>query len=343
MPVKYPKPNMIDRPSIHLNLSSSCVHSIYTDVSKAFDRVDTRLLIDKLKSYGIGDSFLSWLSSYFRGRTQSVLVGNSLSRPIPVLSGVGQGSHSGPLLFSLFFNDLPQVIRHSSVLMFADDVKLYKTIRTIGDCYLLQCDLDAFHSWLLINGLLFHRAILMSGSALSPWALVRDPARYARQVAKHAACPRDLSHTELLKCLREKPLELLLSTPVVAPEFTTAFGPSIDGVIIDTGLSETRPANNKDSHSYDYHTQNSPGRPPPPPSASENINEAIAAGGYGNAVLSNAIAKKAMVSKLTRYDLLLGVVKAEAFFTFTGDDIQYGIEPDRRSKILRTFVKNTYR
>ncbi|KAI5716987.1 hypothetical protein M8J76_015645 [Diaphorina citri] len=183
----------------------------------------------------------------------------------------------------------------------------------------------------------------MSGSALSPWALVRDPARYARQVAKHAACPRDLSHTELLKCLREKPLELLLSTPVVAPEFTTAFGPSIDGVIIDTGLSETRPANNKDSHSYDYHTQNSPGRPPPPPSASENINEAIAAGGYGNAVLSNAIAKKAMVSKLTRYDLLLGVVKAEAFFTFTGDDIQYGIEPDRRSKILRTFVKNTYR
>ncbi|KAI5716941.1 hypothetical protein M8J76_014934 [Diaphorina citri] len=192
-------------------------------------------------------------------------------------------------------------------------------------------------------GLLFHRAILMSGSALSPWALVRDPARYARQVAKHAACPRDLSHTELLKCLREKPLELLLSTPVVAPEFTTAFGPSIDGVIIDTGLSETRPANNKDSHSYDYHTQNSPGRPPPPPSASENINEAIAAGGYGNAVLSNAIAKKAMVSKLTRYDLLLGVVKAEAFFTFTGDDIQYGIEPDRRSKILRTFVKNTYR
>uniref|UniRef100_A0A8D9E0V9 Neuroligin-4, Y-linked n=1 Tax=Cacopsylla melanoneura TaxID=428564 RepID=A0A8D9E0V9_9HEMI len=195
------------------------------------------------------------------------------------------------------------------------------------------------------DGLLFHRAILMSGSSLSPWALVRDPARYARQVAKHAACPIDLSHTELLRCLREKPLELLLSTPVLAPEFTTAFGPSIDGVIIDTGLSETRPSNNKDTHSsYDYHTQNSPGRPSQPSSSSsENINEAIAAGGYGNAVLSNVIAKKAMVSKLTRYDLLLGVVKAEAFFTFTGDDIQYGIEPDRRSKILRTFVKNTYR
>lgn len=50
-----------------------------------------------------------------------------------------------------------------------------------------------------------------------------------------------------------------------------------------------------------------------------------------------------MVNKLARYDLLLGVVRAEAFFAFTGDDVQYGIEADRRTRILRTFVKNTYR
>jgi neuroligin len=48
------------------------------------------------------------------------------------------------------------------------------------------------------------------------------------------------------------------------------------------------------------------------------------------------------VSKLSRYDLLLGVVKAEAYFAFNGEDVQYGIEADRRSKILRTFVRNTY-
>ncbi|KAL1140300.1 hypothetical protein AAG570_000232 [Ranatra chinensis] len=53
--------------------------------------------------------------------------------------------------------------------------------------------------------------------------------------------------------------------------------------------------------------------------------------------------RKSLVAKLSRYDLLIGVVKAEAFFSFTGDDVQYGIEPDRRTNILRTFVKNTYR
>lgn len=39
-----------------------------------------------------------------------------------------------------------------------------------------------------LAGLLFHRGVLMSGSALSPWALVRGAANYAMQVAKHLNC-----------------------------------------------------------------------------------------------------------------------------------------------------------
>jgi carboxylesterase type B len=87
----------------------------------------------------------------------------------------------------------------------------------------------------LVPGVLFHRAILMSGSALSPWALIQEPSRYAAQVAIHANCSPELPHPHLLKCLRERPLETLLSTPVIAPEFAFAFGPSVDGVVIDTG------------------------------------------------------------------------------------------------------------
>lgn len=59
-------------------------------------------------------------------------------------------------------------------------------------------------------------------------------------------------------------------------------------------------------------------------------------------ILNNVLLRKSVVSKLSRYDLLLGVVKAEAYFAFNGEDVQYGIEADRRSKILRTFVRNTY-
>lgn len=43
-----------------------------------------------------------------------------------------------------------------------------------------------------------------------------------------------------------------------------------------------------------------------------------------------------------RYDLMAGVTRAEAFFSFNSGDVQYGIEADRRSKILKAYVRNTY-
>lgn len=77
----------------------------------------------------------------------------------------------------------------------------------------------------------------MSGSSLSPWALVRDPINYAKQLADAANCTFDTSHQQLLKCFRECTLETLLSVPIDVPEFITPFGPNIDGVIIDPGIT----------------------------------------------------------------------------------------------------------
>lgn len=81
-------------------------------------------------------------------------------------------------------------------------------------------------------GLLFHRAIMMSGSGLAPWSLVGEPAKFAAYVSHHVNCSPDLPHQLLLKCLRDKPLEDILSTSVRAPDFGNAFGPSVDGVVI---------------------------------------------------------------------------------------------------------------
>jgi len=75
----------------------------------------------------------------------------------------------------------------------------------------------------------------MSGSGLAPWSLVSNPAKYAAIVAHHVNCASDLPHAHLMKCLREKTLEQLLSVPIRPPEFGFAFGPSIDGVVIDGG------------------------------------------------------------------------------------------------------------
>ncbi len=64
---------------------------------------------------------------------------------------------------------------------------------------------------------------------------------------------------------------------------------------------------------------------------------------YASTILNNRATKERLISKYSRYDMMTGVVSADSFFTFTNDDVQYGIEPDRRSKILKTFVKHTYR
>ena len=78
--------------------AGSCVDAIYTDFKKAFDSVNHSLLIDKLRFFGFGGTFLEWVKNFIIGRVQVVKYKNALSRDIIVISGVPQGSHLGPLL-----------------------------------------------------------------------------------------------------------------------------------------------------------------------------------------------------------------------------------------------------
>ncbi|GBM35591.1 hypothetical protein AVEN_121041-1 [Araneus ventricosus] len=68
-------------------------------------------------------------------------------------SGVPQGSNLGPLLFILFINDLTCVFKYSGCLLFADDLKLFGSIRSDLDSVLLQRDLDCLFKWCIDNRL----------------------------------------------------------------------------------------------------------------------------------------------------------------------------------------------
>ena len=126
------------------------VDAVYLDFSKAFDRVDHRILASKLQAYGIADPLLGWIEEFLLDRQLTVRVRGSFSDPIHVGCGVPQGSVLGPRLFLVFVNDLAKIIS-SPFLLFADDIKIWREINSESDHLQLQKDLDTVHSWSTAN------------------------------------------------------------------------------------------------------------------------------------------------------------------------------------------------
>ena len=65
-----------------------------------------------------------------------------------MLSGVPQGSVLGPLLFNIYVNDIPDTVK-SPILLFADDIKIFRSIKTREDYTQLQLDLNCLSEWSL--------------------------------------------------------------------------------------------------------------------------------------------------------------------------------------------------
>jgi hypothetical protein len=144
--------------NIHQNVDSGGqVDVLYLDLSKAFDSVPHKLLINQLKSFGYSNKLLKFFHSYLSNRFQKVVVQGQESEYLPVLSGVPQGSILGPLLFLYYINNCGQNLsQNTNLSLYADDSKLSCQIKDINDCITLQNDLDSLVSWGFRHGMYFN-------------------------------------------------------------------------------------------------------------------------------------------------------------------------------------------
>ena len=122
------------------------VDLVLLDFAKAFDKVSHEKLIFKLEAYEVNSVLVRWVEGFLANRKQRVVIGDNFSDWVGVTSSVPQGSVFGPLLFTIFINDLPENVKNQCKL-YADDCKLIGLIRNEDDLEQVQRDKDKLQEW----------------------------------------------------------------------------------------------------------------------------------------------------------------------------------------------------
>ena len=97
---------------------------VLLDMSKAFDSICHDLMQSKLCRIGVSNAAGNWFGSYLSQRNQVVNIANYISDPLPLSVGVPHDSILGPVLFTLYVNDLLSVPKHCQAIGYVDDTKI---------------------------------------------------------------------------------------------------------------------------------------------------------------------------------------------------------------------------
>ena len=79
---------------------------VFLDISKAYDRIDHQILLDKMKTL-VPLEYVEWLEDWLRGRTYNVRYGIAFYPQMKFRTDIPQGSPISPFLFKVFLSDVP--------------------------------------------------------------------------------------------------------------------------------------------------------------------------------------------------------------------------------------------
>ena len=125
------------------------VDVLYLDFAKAFDKVPHKRLIQKLKWYRLDMKLIQWIEAWLRDRKQRVIVNGVPSEWADVISSVIQGSVLGPILFTIYINDV-DICLHPHVgfiSKFADDTKVAKVVKDDSAAFEMQAIINNLGNW----------------------------------------------------------------------------------------------------------------------------------------------------------------------------------------------------
>lgn len=122
-------------------------HIVFTDFMKAFDKTNHVILLKKFAGFGFDRRAVAWLSSFLRDRKNIVKMNNGESIAFTPGSGVPAGCVISATLFNVFINDITRNIVDVGVLLYADDLKIYREVESNEDIVKIQNALNIIEKW----------------------------------------------------------------------------------------------------------------------------------------------------------------------------------------------------